>query len=337
VPSGDYYISTNPCGPDVVVSPQPPGFPVPIVEAVTNLIYAVSNSATAYHSVSLVTYSTNHILIVQSPICAVASTNSTSTNTTARNYQGIGRIQFVRVADANYDSSSGLFYHPITNQYAMLFITNGMLATNTFQRVVTAPDFVFDANDQASGPSTIPIIGGTTASVKFDQDNEGAGLAGPGIINPGGTIAFTKVGTAYLNESPSYLNGPTNAAGKYWIWGSFDGTTNAPVVYPNGTSLVNLAAEALIQISPPPPTLPDGTNTFLYGPVTLSATGGQSPYTWLLTTNSLPLPLGLNLLSGGVISGTPTNNPAGMYDFTIQMNDSSGRSVAMDYSITIDY
>jgi hypothetical protein len=112
------------------------------------------------------------------------------------------------------------------------------------------------------------------------------------------------------------------------------------VIYPNGTSIANLAAEALIQISPPPPILPDGTNGVPYPGgnvtnVTLSATGGQSPYTWSLTANSAGLPPNLTLSAGGVISGTPTNSAT--YDnIQIQMNDSSGRSVIMNYSITID-
>ncbi len=51
--------------------------------------------------------------------------------------------------------------------------------------------------------------------------------------------------------------GPSGASRTGFLWGSFDGTTNAPVVYPNGTSLENLANEAVIQISPPPPALPN--------------------------------------------------------------------------------
>jgi hypothetical protein len=117
------------------------------------------------------------------------------------------------------------------------------------------------------------------------------------------------------------------------IWGSFDGSTNMPVVYPNGTSIANLAAEALIQISPT--TLPDATNGVSYN-VVLSAAGGQSPYAWGVASGSPGLPASLNLSPGGVISGTPAES--GTFDFIIQMTDSSVPtpiSVQMDYSITI--
>jgi hypothetical protein len=53
----------------------------------------------------------------------------------------------------------------------------------------------------------------------------------------------------------------------------------------------------------------------------------------MLATNSVALPTALSLSSGGVISGTP--NESGTFDFIVQMNDSSARSVQMDYSITI--
>jgi hypothetical protein len=58
----------------------------------------------------------------------------------------------------------------------------------------------------------------------------------------------------------------------------------------------------------------------------------------MLATNSPALPTGLSLQSlssTAVISGTPASNPAGTYDFTVQMNDSSARSVQMNYSITV--
>ena len=52
---------------------------------------------------------------------------------------------------------------------------------------------------------------------------------------------------------------------------------------------------------------------------TLSASGGTSPYTWSITSGSLPA--GLTLSAGGVITGTPT--AAGTYKITITVTDSS--------------
>lgn len=53
---------------------------------------------------------------------------------------------------------------------------------------------------------------------------------------------------------------------------------------------------------------------------TLAATGGQSPYTFAVTTGSLPTGLTLNSATGA-ISGTPT--AAGTFNFTITVTDSA--------------
>jgi hypothetical protein len=124
-------------------------------------------------------------------------------------------------------------------------------------------------------------------------------------------------------------------------WASFDGSTNDPVLYPNGTSIQDLESQMVISISPPSfPGLPDGTNNVAYATTAFSATGGQPPYIWSLGSGTL-LPLGLSFSSAGVLSGTPHDNPPGIYDFTIQLTDSSGppgspgRVVALNYTITI--
>jgi Putative Ig domain len=53
--------------------------------------------------------------------------------------------------------------------------------------------------------------------------------------------------------------------------------------------------------------------------ITLQATGGTNPYTWLVTGGSLPP--GLILSNGGVLSGTPTTS--GNYTFVVTATDSS--------------
>ncbi len=326
VPSGDYYISTNPCGPNIILSTL-----FTNVVATTNLIFAGSNSAGLFVSQSLVTYATNHFYIAEPLVCA--SGGSAGVANVTGLYQGIGQMQFVR---ASFDSLLGQFFQPITNTYSMVFVTNGQAIHQTFQRIVTAPDFLFSAADLANGPSQ--LFGNTAFSrnVNFNLANIYPGLAGPGTINPASTVTFNKVGPVYDNFGPVFLTGPNDPSNlgrfdNYFIWGSYDGSTNDPVVYPNGTSIANLAAEVLIQISPA--SLPNGTNEVSYSSVMLSATGGQSPYNWSLASGT-QLPGGLSL-SGALISGTPTNNPVGPYVFTIQMTDSAARTVNANYTITI--
>lgn len=63
---------------------------------------------------------------------------------------------------------------------------------------------------------------------------------------------------------------------------------------------------------------------------TLAAKDGLPPYRWSLADGDLPVGLTLN---GEIISGTPTM--AGMFSFTILMEDSAGSSTLVSLSINI--
>jgi hypothetical protein len=332
--SGDFYIvPTNSCGLTVlrVVATN--------ATTVTNFLGTVTNapssSTTIITSTNWIITSTNHVLSVT--LCTNAA-GTTSSNAVVADFQGIEKVQFVRVSDDNYNYLTGQFYYPLTNKYSMVLMRNGKASTVVFQRVVTRPDILFmGKNLSIGGNDNLFIFNGFGRSIpNFVNSRTVANLSGPGIIDPtissNVVITFNTVGPVYVNTSPSVLNGPATA-GRYMIWGSFDGSTNAPAVYPDGTSIANLAAEALIQISPT--TLPDATTTNVYN-VMLSATGGTAPYAWGLASGSPALPANLTLSPGGVISGTPIQS--GVFDFVVQMTDSSvptPDSVQMDYSITI--
>jgi hypothetical protein len=323
--TGDYFIiPAGGCPPDIFQTLQ-----ANVITATNTLIstnIVGTNGVTYFYSQSLIYHYTNHVFEVAP--CTL-ETNA------AGLYQGVEKIQFVHVADTNYDSILGQFIQPITNQYTMVVITNGQAVTETFQRILTTPDFVFGAADLANGPAALPTSVSFDRTIPlFNNSRTPAGNAGPGTIDPGSTITFNKVGPIFLNESPSFLSQEAQAGSIGFIWGSFDGTTNAPIVYPNGTSITNLEKEALIQVLPA--TLPNGTDDVVYN-VTLSATGdGISPYLWSLASGSAGLPAGLSLSPGGMISGTPTQT--GIFYFTILLNDSSVPPLSMqiNYSITIN-
>jgi hypothetical protein len=92
---------------------------------------------------------------------------------------------------------------------------------------------------------------------------------------------------------------PTNtfSSSNYWVDVAF---TNSP----------NLAISM--------PSLPKGTQSVPYSQ-SLFASGGETPYSWSLVFGFLPAALALS--SVGLISGTPT--AAGVFDFTVQVTDSS--------------
>jgi hypothetical protein len=256
VPSGEYYINTNYlCGPPLFLSTLATN-----VTATTNFLFAASNSAGFFTSQSLVTSSTTHVYVVQWPICSTAVTGGTTNGPGLR--EGIEKLRFVR---ANYDSLLGQFFQPITNTFTIVMITNSQVVNQTFQRVVTTPDFIFSAADIAAGPNNPsppnPYVSSFDRNLNFDQSNVLPGLAGPGLITPSTTITFDKVGPVYFNytdfgnvmDGTPYFTETPGTDGSdlyyafYFVWASFDGTTNDPVVYPNGTSIQNLVDQILGQ------------------------------------------------------------------------------------------
>ena len=248
--------------------------------------------------------------------------------------QGIERVQFAR---RDFDSLLGRFFFPVTNDYPTVVLTNNTLVTRMVRRVVTAPDVLIDADDLAPGPSQNLVVPILQDGIVYNQGNSLPNLAGPGTIEPGTTYTFNKVGPIYENQALDFLD---QAGALLWfIWGSFDGTTNAPVVYPNGTDILNIENQALIQITPAGPALPSisAAGTVNYSTVFTGFTvsgGATPPYNWSIAAGSPGLPPGLVMNSStGAITGDPTTQ--GIYDFTLHMTDSVGRFVERNYTITV--
>ena len=92
----------------------------------------------------------------------------------------------------------------------------------------------------------------------------------------------------------------------------------------------------LIVFQPPPPlviqtvSLADTTAERPYSQ-TLQATGGVPPYNWSIVSGSLGT--GLNLSTGGIISGTPVS--AGTSVFVVRVTDSAGQSVSRTLAISV--
>jgi hypothetical protein len=131
-------------------------------------------------------------------------------------------------------------------------VTNGAGFGQTLQRVISIPDILFTANDFSGNDATI-AIGGVARTPNWVNNavinnRNQPGDSGPGNIAPTATvpvtITFNTVGPANLNRWPPSLDEPRGVPLAV-IWGSFDGTTNEPVVYPSGTSIQDLEQQVL--------------------------------------------------------------------------------------------
>jgi hypothetical protein len=176
-------------------------------------------------------------------------TNAASSNLVVTAVRaGIGKIQYVRV---DYDSLFGLF-EPFTNSWVDTVITNGGTITQNLERAVVAPDVLFDAADLQGGDANAGIVGlgyTTQAWANNDAINGLAGNIGPGVIDPGSggpafVITFNAVNEILWNTIP-IDNLDELTAARILFWGSFDGSTNEPVIYPIGTSVQDLEQQVL--------------------------------------------------------------------------------------------
>jgi Putative Ig domain/Bacterial lectin len=99
--------------------------------------------------------------------------------------------------------------------------------------------------------------------------------------------------------------------------------------YGIATTSITLVVAAPLSLSFPAP--PAGTVGIAYTD-TLTATGGTAPYSWSVSTGTLPSGITLNA-STGVLAGTPT--AAGTSSFTIKVTDASSRTATEPTLITI--
>lgn len=114
------------------------------------------------------------------------------------------------------------------------------------------------------------------------------------------------------------------------------GTSNFTVKVTDSSSAFTTQPFSMTVGTAPPvvttASLPSGTQNVAYSGATLAATGGTTPYTWSLSSGTLPA--GLTLASGtGMISGTPTGT--GTSNFTVQVTDANSLTGTKPLSLTI--
>ncbi|MBM3846840.1 MAG: hypothetical protein FJ405_11230 [Verrucomicrobia bacterium] len=182
----------------------------------------------------------------------VALTNVLSTNAVLPAIRrGIGAVRFQRVT---YDSLIGQAFTPFNVTYTDQYISQGTFQTRSVTRRITRPDILFTARDLGGVRGTSSQFVRTPASdwrsntglnthdAGFTVAVPGAGGGqititpdvGPGVIQaPTGfsiNISLTSSYPAYYNFAPGFVD--ELAAGTPIAWASFDGSTNAPVIYP---------------------------------------------------------------------------------------------------------
>jgi hypothetical protein len=148
-------------------------------------------------------------------------------------------VDKVKLKEVKFDSQLGAFI-TVTNSFKDTYITNGNRITQQLQRVITQPDILFAAEDMDLFLLTRQFGAGNQVN-NAQIDGVARPGAGPGIIQTIPATArivlvFNKIGPTFINAD--FPTGPDitdqqNAITNF-VWGSFDGTTNEPFIYPVG-------------------------------------------------------------------------------------------------------
>ncbi len=146
--------------------------------------------------------------------------------------QGVNKITFVR---PDYDALLGQFFTPFTNQFTDRYVTNNVLVEQELERVITQPDFLFSSGDPGQNVYGLPFVTRTSTSNWWNGASL-PGMSGPGIIRPSVSIMFSRPGPTlqtYDSMPEGYLEWSLR------LWGSFNASTNPPIIYPAGSSAGN--------------------------------------------------------------------------------------------------
>jgi hypothetical protein len=139
---------------------------------------------------------------------------------------GVEKLTFTRMTWNRRENR----FNRITQRFTLNYYDRGVLKRQDLQRVVTWPDILFYARPLPPVEFTFdgnvyyyPSVPEATSAARWRNLSHLAGRAGdfgPGIIPPGAAITF--------DSSPPLPANPLF----YTRWGSFDGTTNPPILFP---------------------------------------------------------------------------------------------------------
>ncbi|MBP8273583.1 MAG: DUF3494 domain-containing protein, partial [Acidobacteria bacterium] len=195
---------------------------------------------------------------------------------------------------------------------------NGCVATVVYT-IVIAPAVVCPVITLSPATLASGIVG-----TAYSRTITGAGGTGPYVF----TITAGTLPSGLTLTTAGVLSGTPTTAGTspVTIRGTDANGCFASVVY----SIVIAPAAVCPVITLSPATLPNGmVGTPYTQPIT--ASGGTAPYTFAVTTGTLPA--GLTLSAAGVLSGTPTT--AGTSTVTITGTDANGCPASIVYTLVI--
>jgi hypothetical protein len=185
---------------------------------------------------------------------STTETNTTTTTTTTTGFSGLfGGVEKITFVKTPYDSVLGSGFFPKVYHYSIPWVTNGQLKNLNVTRTITQPDIIFTAGN-LTFPGAPPFQETLVRSSSFltygfaVSVGVGDPLSTPRVITPEMIVTLNNSGQVIYNEGltagTSFL-GEANNIGLGFLWGSFNGSTNAPIPFPTGTSIEEVEGQVL--------------------------------------------------------------------------------------------
>lgn len=148
---------------------------------------------------------------------------------------GVNNVRFRKVL---FDALLGTTFTPITiDSPDRVVVGTGQVVNQTVRRTVALPDIIFTVAD--TYPAAFGARSTTAGWLNNDALNGITLLGGPGVISPPIVITFNTQNPILENITPSFITEPsvTDTNSRLFglvgpVWASFDGSTNAPIIYP---------------------------------------------------------------------------------------------------------
>src|SRR5690349_3408368 len=187
---------------------------------------------------------------------------------------------------------------------------SGVVSTATTGPVATAPSITLNPTNQSvtvGQTASFSVAATGTAPLNYQWKKNGV------AVNGASSSAYSTPATSSSDNGVQFTVVVSNSAGSV--------TSSAAILTVN-------ASIPLLQVTSSQ--LPGGTIGSAES-ATLSASGGTSPYSWSVSSGTLPT--GLSLSSSGTLSGTPT--VAGAFPFTVAVKDAVSGSASASLSINV--
>ncbi len=227
VPSGGFILDTNQTG------FQFSGFSNVVAQAVTNIVFDITD-VTGVRTVEQFVYVFTNTTYLVFPYTLVPAPTSVLR-------PGVSKLKFQRIGGTVFNGNSFAY----TNRYTASYYTNGVLTNAVFVQVQTQPDILIRARDLGrTAVSVVPLE--YTRNGNFQNNaalnSSDPAQAGPGTIGGVITLDFNKIGPSLINQFPGFITEASslNFGFQPFFWGSFDGSTNPPTVFPKDITLESI-------------------------------------------------------------------------------------------------